>query len=644
MPRRIQGFFALALVACSSSAPPAPPPLGDLLPSPPASAATGSVALVAPAPSFVPIAASSTCVDSPAIAVFAAPRALRAGGPLRVLVVAGAALDGALVIHDPAGAPVVVSTERHGAAPFWWYAEIPAAIVGNYRVVLQRAGGASANATAACRTFPVEVDPAPEKRLAWSAAWGVRAAWSEAYENYYSAWIEKLFDAPLAEQPAWPALQDVLHDRARNFLHDDRGEGEDDAGPRAPMLHPDCADLPYFLRAYFAFKLGLPFAYSSCTRGGGGLAPRCSHLRSNLNPAPQRRSEVDTFGDFLRITVANTVHSGTGRAPAEDDGGDYYPIRLSFEGLRPGTIYADPYGHILVVAKRLPQTESSAGVLLAVDGQPDGTVARKRFWAGNFLFAVDPALGSAGFKRFRPLVVGRGGVTALTNAAIAAAPAYGDFALDQYAAGAAGFYDRMDDVLSPAPLDPTTAMLERVQALEEQVRARVLSVQNGHKHVVRGGKRIAMPKGSSIFETTGDWEDFSTPSRDLRLLIAIDLVQGFPALVVRRPARFAMPAAKSVDAVKVDLDALLAAELHKRTVSYERSDGALFTVTLADVVARAPELEMAYNPNDCPEARWGAPIDSAELSTCKRRAPANQASLMRTYRAWFHERKRPPRG
>ena len=571
--------------------------------------------------------------------MFASPRAPRAGAPLRVLVVASAALDGALVIHDPAGAPAVVSTERHGAAPFWWYAEIPAAIVGDYRAVLQRAAGP----VAACRTFSVAADPAPGKRLDWSAAWGVRAAWTEAYENYYSAWIEKLFDAPLAEQPAWPALQGVLHDRDRNFLHDDRGEGEDSDG--APVLRPDCADLPYFLRAYFAFKLGLPFAFSSCTRGGGGLPPRCSsRLRSNLNPSPQRRSEVATFGEFLRITVANTVHSGTGRAPAEDDGGDYYPIRLSLEGLRPGTIYADPYGHILVVAKRIPQTEASAGVLLAVDGQPDGTVARKRFWAGNFLFAVDPALGSAGFKRFRPLVVGRGGVTALGNAAIVTAPGYGDFALDQYAAGAAGFYDRMDDLLSPAPLDPTTALLERVQALEEQVRARVLSVQNGQKHFLGGGKRIAMPKGTSIFETTGDWEDFSTPSRDLRLLIAIDLVQGFPALVVRRPARFAMPAGKSVDGVKAELDALLAVELGKRTVSYERSSGAAFTVTLADVVARAPDLEMAYNPNDCPEARWGAPAESAELATCKRRAPANQTSLMRRYRAWFHERKRPPRG
>ena len=54
-----------------------------------------------------------------------------------------------------------------------------------------------------------------------------------------------------------------------------------------------------------------------------------------------------------------------------------------------------------------PQTGDAAGVFLAVDGQPDGTVARKRFWRGNFLFAQDPALGGPGFKRFRPIVAER---------------------------------------------------------------------------------------------------------------------------------------------------------------------------------------------------------------------------------------------
>jgi hypothetical protein len=37
-----------------------------------------------------------------------------------------------------------------------------------------------------------------------------------------------------------------------------------------------------------------------------------------------------------------------------------------------------------------------------------------------------------------------------------------------------------------------------------------------------------MPDGAAIFETSGAWEDFSTPSRDLHLVIAIDVVQDFP--------------------------------------------------------------------------------------------------------------------
>ena len=42
-----------------------------------------------------------------------------------------------------------------------------------------------------------------------------------------------------------------------------------------------------------------------------------------------------------------------------------------------------------------------------------------------------------------------------------------------------GFYDKMEDVLSPRPLDPERAMMETIAALEEQVRTRVQSVENG---------------------------------------------------------------------------------------------------------------------------------------------------------------------
>ena len=156
---------------------------------------------------------------------------------------------------------------------------------------------------------------------------------------------------------------------------------------------------------------------------------------------------------------------------------------LKQETLRPGTIYADPYGHVLVIVKRLAQSGDAAGVILAVDGQPDGTVARKRFWRGNFLFAQDPALGGPGFKRFRPIVAEKsGGLRRLTNDEIAKDPQYADFSLDQSKLGVEDFYDRMDDVMSPAPLDPLRAMKEAITALEEQAKTRVTSVENGRKY------------------------------------------------------------------------------------------------------------------------------------------------------------------
>ena len=54
------------------------------------------------------------------------------------------------------------------------------------------------------------------------------------------------------------------------------------------VLRPDCADLPYFLRAYFAFKMGLPFGFSKCSRGGGGTRRRVSAGRASRAPRPGR--------------------------------------------------------------------------------------------------------------------------------------------------------------------------------------------------------------------------------------------------------------------------------------------------------------------------------------------------------------------
>jgi hypothetical protein len=590
------------------------------------------------------------------------------GAPLRVIFAAEKPLKGEFSLIAPDGSVAAKSAERHGGPPYFWYAEVASPAAGTWHAQLAREA-----APAECRTIArdivVRADEPPRPQGAGGSVWPLRNTWNRATENLFSAWIEKLFDDPLDAVPSWPALHEVLRDRSRNVLFNYLGLNEDQMGL---VYRPDCADLPYFLRAYFAFKMGLPFGYSKCNRGGGGHGPTCpawfsiQHEEPRVVAAPASRGPYDImqppsatpvsthparpaglaagFGYYVRFTVADAVHSGSARTALNDEMTDYYPVPVKEQTLRPGTIYADPYGHVLVLVRRVAQTESAAGVFLAVDGQPDGTVARKRFWRGNFLFAQDPALGGPGFKRFRPIVVKNGALRRLTNEEIAKDPQYGDFSLDQGRLSIENFYDRMDEVMSPEPLDPLRAMKEAITSLEEQVKTRVTSVENGRKYQNSGRGDAQMPDGAAIFETTGAWEDFATPSRDLRLLIAIDVVRGFPDRVARQPERYAMPKDKSVADVKAELQNVLASELATRKFSYPRSDGSSWTLALKDVIDRMGSLEMAYNVNDCVELRWGASERSEEASTCRRHAPSAQRAKMTQYRAWFHERRRPARG
>jgi hypothetical protein len=647
-----------------------------------------------------------TCEDAAELAVLPSPIAPWKGAPLRVIFAVEKSLEGELSLIAPNGSVAAKSRERHGGPPYFWFAEVASPAAGTWHAKLAR-DRAPAECSTITREIVVRGAEPPRPRATEGSVWPARNVWNRATENLYSAWIEKLFDAPLDAAPSWPALHVVLRDRSRNFLFNHLGLGEDQMGL---VIRPDCADLPYFLRAYFAFKIGLPFGYAKCTRGGGGEPPKCpvwwniqneepraappeetmsdplvdmfrqpaANPTSRLGvtpprfaarppgfgapppglpgmlpgpaakpppgPPPRPPGLAASFGHYLRWSIADGVHSGSGRTRLSDESTDLYPVPLKQETLRPGTVYADPYGHLLVLARRVSQSGDAAGVFLAVDAQPDGTVARKRFWRGNFLFAQEHALGGPGFKRFRPIVRDKnGGLRRMTNDEIAKNPQYGDFSLDQSRLGVEAFYDRMDDVMSPAPLDPLRAMKEAITSLDEQVKARVTSVENGRKFQNSGRGEADMPDDAAIFETNGAWEDFATPSRDLRLLIAMDVVRGFPDRVVRRPERYAMPKDKSLAAVKAELESVLASELSEHKFSYPRTDGSAWTLSLRDVIDRVVDLEMAYNVNDCVELRWGAPDKSEEASTCKRRAPQAQRAKMTAYRAWFHERRRPPR-
>jgi hypothetical protein len=283
-------------------------------------------------------------------------------------------------------------------------------------------------------------------------------------------------------------------------------------------------------------------------------------------------------------------------------------------------------------------------MLLAVDAQPDNSVARKRFWEGTFLYADDVRSAGPGFKAFRPLVASKsGGLAPLGNAALADDPRFAPFSREQALLEPDAFYARIQRLINPDGLRPEQAYRETLDALVEQLATRVDSVQRGETWVREHPQEtVAMPDGLAIFETIGPWEDYATPSRDLRLLIAMKVLLGLPHRIVEHPELFVLdgvPPPTAAAAVEGDH----ARAVEDRTIQYVRSDGSPWRLTVAELLARKSALEMAYNPNDCIEVRWGARPGSDEYATCGRHAPAEQRTRMESYRTWFHEGRRPSR-
>jgi hypothetical protein len=206
------------------------------------------------------------------------------------------------------------------------------------------------------------------------------------------------------------------------------------------------------------------------------------------------------------------------------------------------------------------------------------------------------------------------------------------------------FYRTMERLINPQPLDPESALTDLIESLHEQLLVRVTSVANGEAYFrMHPGTVIPMPSGAAgIFQTGGLWEAYSTPNRDLRLLIAMDAVLGFPDQVAQSPGDFNIPATTSSDLVRKNLQLILEEKASGLSISYVRSDGTTQQLTVKEALKRKDSFEMAYNPNDGIEIRWGAPEGSDEIASCRRRAPSPQIEKMRLVRTWFSKRLHPP--
>jgi len=539
-----------------------------------------------------------------------------------------------IVVSGPSGSMESVKSKNGNELPYWRLDDFAGSTAGKYRAVL------SIKNREVC-TIEFEISP-PAAISRQGTVWKTQQGWNPAMESFYSAWVNALFQG-CDEQSSWPSLHEVTQNRDRNILHNCLSLGEDDPeNKNRVIMEPDCADNPFFLRAYFAWKLGLPFGYHICDRGWVGRSPRTGQWITNEN-ASSKSDPVQAFNSFLR-NMMNGVHSGTGRTALNDENSDYYPLPLQQKALRPGTVFADPYGHTFILVRWVPQTKENPGLLLAVDAQPDNTIAIKRFWRGNFLFNTSEVVGEPGFKAFRPITLENGKLQMLKNEALTTTSGYAPFSMQQKDMGREEFYLEMDRLINPEPLDAEEALADLINALYEQLLVRVKSVANGEAYLMaHPGTVISMPSSANgVFLAGGPWEDFSTPNRDLRLLIAMDAILGFPERVANFPQDFKIPKHKSSEEIRQNLHSLLEKKVAGLIIAYTRSDGSLQELTVAEILNRKEAFEMAYNPNDGIEIRWGAPEGSAERATCKRHAPPYQRKTMESVRKWFSQRLHPP--
>jgi hypothetical protein len=302
--------------------------------------------------------ATSTCTQENAVRIWSAPLVAQPGEKVRIMAVATDGELTELLVTDPAGRRSRLHTVNGGGPPWSLRGALPTSSRGSYRIEAKRG-----SKMVACAEIPV------------GGGAGNRGSgeWDLASQALYAAWVEHLFDAPPEVSLSFPSLEPLLRDPQRNFLYDYLSKGEDVLFP----AEPDCADLSYFLRAYFAWKLGLPVSYRACNRGSNRRAPTC-------DPAEINRTFVGTTAPvaaFRQVSrrLMDRATSGGGRTALSDDATDFYPLPLQRDALWPGTVYADPYGHTLIIVKWIPQTKERSGMLLAVDAQPDNSVARKRF-------------------------------------------------------------------------------------------------------------------------------------------------------------------------------------------------------------------------------------------------------------------------
>ncbi|MDE1939326.1 MAG: hypothetical protein KGI68_09925 [Alphaproteobacteria bacterium] len=447
--------------------------------------------------------------------------------------------------------------------------------------------------------------------------------WSADDEQGYRQFIQVIGES------ACDTVNACLHSDANPFRASD---------PPNHSFAADCADLPYVLRFYYAWKRGLPFSYVGAVVPHGAVGSDGDLRYSRHGNSVASRVDVASgvmsgyeIIDQIRAAVSSAtyrIHPDLEK-PFEQD---FYSPAITPRSVGPGTVIYDPAGHLAMVYKI-----GADGRVYFFDAHTDNSLTQMTYDL-RFMRAR-PAHG-AGFKNWRPIrLVGAtrqaDGTLAGGHIVVAANKDIADFSDEQYFGNGRrpadedwaqgtfvlhnerlGYYDYVRAQLAGGRLmfDPVGEVGDMASSICSNLKYRVQAVDRA---ISAGMARMPEPERlpPNIYGTEGDWETYSTPSRDARLKTAFKALRDEAQRFVQMHHREG--AIRHLFYFGDDLVGDMLAAYDRATsqcrIVYTRSDGS--KVALSYEQARERLFAMSFDPYQCPERRWGA-TDQAELSTC----------------------------
>jgi hypothetical protein len=380
---------------------------------------------------------------------------------------------------------------------------------------------------------------------AQASVWQTTQSWNDSWEGKYRVWVNANLDKNFFTRPG--------------FWKD------------LPM---DCADAVYSVRLIFAAQNGLPFVISDSTGGKGVISNEMSRWDSQAEPQRLR-----SFLEYIHeVTSTSTLPNDT------------YPVAISRQAIGSGTmIITDAKSHHSWTLRYLSET----GIpFLEFASRPARVVLFERYYYPSMEFTfpngLDPAR-HAGFRNFRqPESIGQ---------PVYLVPGY---SLEQYQIPYGQWRDTLAHRLAITDETVTQRATRLLQQACKEATERVGFVNQG----LQGLAQL----GSGCF-TSQQFDDFSTPSRDLRLKSSLqDLA-----------AEFASDGGALEPAIHDQLASVLSGDASVQNaepfcvvkISSNRQ------MTLGQIYVRSVGDKLSSNPHDPLESRWGlAPFPSAKAKAC----------------------------